>query len=306
MSVITACAGHILGAVSLSIDIGGKRVTFSGDVGRYDTPILPDPQGLEIGDLLLCESTYGDRIHAAQDSRRELAMVINKAASLNGPIIIPAFAVGRTQNLLYQIAELERDGLVPILPVYVDSPMAINATNIYRSFRHDYDEEAKELLEVGETPLLTENTVFCKSVESSKSLNELQGSRIIISASGMVTGGRVLHHMIQWLGNEDTTVLFVGFQANGTRGSIIQSGAKEVKIFGKYVRIRANIETISGLSAHGDREELLRWLGSCTGVPAEVKVVHGEPESSRAFAFALESRLDWKAKPAEYLETVEI
>lgn len=306
MVVTSTCAGHILGSVCLSVDIGGRRLTFSGDIGRYDSPLLPDPQPLDFGDILLVESTYGNRLHGTVNQDAELARIIKEGMQRGGPIIIPAFAIGRTQHLLYTIAQLERQGAIPELPVFVDSPMAIDATNIYRDYKHDYDEEAKQLIRAGETPLLTARTTFCPKVEQSKELNYLKGPRIVIAASGMVNGGRVLHHMLNWLDKEETTVLFVGFQAEGTRGQIIQSGAKEVKVFGKNVPVRAKIESISGFSAHGDRDELLRWLSSCRGSPKIVRVIHGEPEPSKAFAGALKEKFRWAAEPAKYLETIEI
>ncbi len=305
-TVFATLAGHILGAVTLSLEIHGKRITFSGDVGRYDTPILPDPQPHDLGELLICESTYGDRLHDIVNIKTEFIRVIQDAVHRRGPLIIPAFAVGRTQLLLYYLAELEREGKIPGLPVYVDSPMAVDATSIYSEFKNDYDDDALKLIASGILPLRTRNTYFCRSVEESKRLNTLTGPRIIIAASGMITGGRVLHHMLHSLSNEDTTVLFVGYQAEGTRGQIIQSGAPEVRIFGKNVSIRAHRESISGFSAHGDRDELLRWLRSCRGTPQQVKIVHGEPPSATAFSEAIRNNFQWRATPAQYLETVEI
>jgi metallo-beta-lactamase family protein len=268
--------------------------------------MLPDPQGIPLGDLLVCESTYGNRLHAEVDAEEELAKAINKAHKRNGPLIIPAFAVGRTQNLLYYIAKLERAGKIPVIPVYVDSPMAVDATEIYRKHRHDFDEDAMEILKSGEFPLHTERMSLCRSVDQSKHLNTLKGPRIIISASGMVTGGRILHHMMHNLPHENSTVLFVGYQAVGSRGRIIQSGSNEIKIFGKRVPIRARVYSISGLSAHGDKAELSQWLKSCQGSPALTRVVHGEPESAQYFSNMLKFRFEWDSSPAEYLETVEI
>jgi metallo-beta-lactamase family protein len=299
-------AGHILGSASLTIDADGRRITFSGDIGRYDTPILPDPEPVEFGDLLLCESTYGNRLHAEADIKSELAAVLKDSAAAGGTVLIPSFAVGRTQTLLYYIAELEREGSIPVIPVFVDSPMAVDATAIYRAFKHDFDAEATQLIALGETPLLTEQTYFCRSVLESKALNQHRGSKIIISASGMATGGRVLHHLRNLLPEERTTVLFVGYQAEGTRGETIQSGKTEVKIFGSWVPIRAKVKTISGLSAHADQGELLRWLKSSSGTPAQVRIVHGEPESASTFSNILSETLGWKAKPAEHLETLEL
>ena len=305
VSLSARCAGHILGAVSLALDINGKRINFSGDIGQYNVPILPDPAPIDIGDLLLCESTYGGRSHSESDPKQILTGIINKAVNRGGPIIIPAFAVGRTQLLLYYLAELEREGAIPVLPTFIDSPMAINATKIYRMHKHDFDEDAQEILEEGDTPLLTERTKFCKTVKESKRLNDLEGPRVIISASGMVTGGRILHHMRHWLPKEETTVLFVGYQATQTRGQIIQSGAKHVRIYGQDVPIRAHVESISGLSAHGDHAELLNWLKKSNGSPKFVRAIHGEPESSKAFAKGVQEELGWDARPAEYMETLE-
>ncbi|MBP9837073.1 MAG: MBL fold metallo-hydrolase [Proteobacteria bacterium] len=299
-------AGHVLGAKSLGIEIGGKKLTFSGDVGRYNAPILPDPEANEIGNLLICESTYGNRDHPDVDVRDELADVINQAIRRKGPIIIPAFALGRTQDLLYFLAGLEREGKIPALPVFIDSPMAIDATDIYRKYQDEYDAEAKGLLAQGEFPLKTEKTTFCQTVQQSKDLNFLKGPRIIIAASGMVNGGRVMHHLMQWLPEEQTTVLFVGYQAEETRGRTILRGEREVKIFGQRVPIRARVQEISGLSAHGDRRELLRWLKSSTGTPDMVRITHGEPDSSAAFSELINKEFSWKAQPAKYLETVEI
>jgi len=306
IAVTARSTGHILGAVSLTFDLGkDKRVSFTGDVGRYDVPILPDPSPMDYGDLLICESTYGDRLHSQASLEEELARSVKSAMHRKGPLIIPAFAVGRTQHLLYMLAELERSGAIPELPVYVDSPMAVDVTAIYRQFKDEFDEEAKGLMSSGEFPLRTAKTVFCRSREESMRLNDLKGTRIIISASGMVTGGRVLHHMAHWLDREETTVLLVGYQAHGTRGRIIQSGAKEVKIFGRMVPIRGRVETISGLSAHADRGELLRFLRAGTGTPGQVKIVHGEPEAARAFSATLRKELNWNSAPAESNEIVE-
>ena len=209
-------AGHILGSTSLCFEINEKVITFSGDIGRYKTPILAPPAAADFGDLVLCESTYGDRSKKGGDTEAELQRIVNLVKDKKGPLIIPAFAVGRTQTLLYYLAKLERENKIPTLPVYVDSPMAVNATRIYRRFKHDYDKESKELLEAGETPLLTENVHFCRSTKESKSLNTLRGPRIIISASGMLTGGRVLHHLKNNIKKPETTILFVGYQAEGT------------------------------------------------------------------------------------------
>lgn len=299
-------SGHILGACSIGVESGGKRVLFSGDVGRYDIPILCDPQPTDLGDLLLCETTYGDRVHATYDVETRIAEVIKLTIERNGPLIIPSFAVGRTQLLLYLIAKLERESRIPALPVFVDSPMAIDATELYRKFKFDFDEDSQALIRAGEAPLKTEKTLFCRTVDESKRLNRIQGAAIIISASGMVNGGRILHHMRRWLPEEKASVLFVGYQAHGTRGRIIQSGSNEIKLFGEHVPIRAKIETISGLSAHGDSKELIQWLKSCSGSPSQIRLVHGEPDSARAFAKTLKEEMSLDATPAYYREVLEV
>lgn len=304
--VSSATTGHILGSVSLSFELEGKRISFSGDIGRFDQPILCDPQGIDFGDLLFCESTYGSRLHDPEDIKAQLKRVIAEVVSLRGPLLIPAFAVGRTQHLLYILGEMEREGAIPELSVFVDSPMAEQATALYQRFIEDYDEKSLELLRNGITPIRTARTRFCQSREQSKALNELQGPRIIISASGMVTGGRILHHLTRWLGDERATVLFVGYQGEGTRGRIIQSGAKEIKIFGKMVPIRAQIKTISGLSAHADVGELSRWLGCCSGRPGNVIVTHGEPESAQAFAAMLQQDRGWNASVGVMGQVIEL
>lgn len=304
--ITSACAGHILGSLCFNLDLGGKRITFSGDIGRYGSPLLPDPQGLDLGDLLLIESTYGDRLHSAGDMRTELSKVINDTVQKQGAVVIPSFAIGRAQTLLYEIAELERDGKIPILPVFVDSPMAVDATEIYKKYHFDFDSETQDIIRKGEFPLKTERTYMYHSVEQSKSLNGEAGARIIISASGMATGGRILHHLKNLLPHEKNTVLFVGFQGQGTRGQIIQSGAKEVKIFSQFVAVNAEVRTITGLSAHGDKNELTRWLKSCSGSPKLVRVVHGELEASKAFSKTLNNEFKLDSAPAKHLEQVEI
>ncbi len=305
VSVTTRCSGHILGSASLHFELDGRRVSFSGDVGRYAVPILPDPEGAPGADLLLCEATYGGRRHSSADIESELAGAVHAAYRRGGPLLIPAFAIGRTQTLLYYLAKLEREERIPACPVFVDSPMAIDATLIYRSFREEYDEEAAAILTAGNNVMMTSRTVFCRSVDESKKLNHLSGPRIIIAGSGMITGGRILHHLMRWLGDEQTTLLFVGYQAAGTRGQLIQSGAKEIKIFGSFVPIRAAVETISGLSAHADEAELVRWLKSGSS-PARIKIVHGEPDAVSAMERLLRTQLDCPAAAAEDGESLEL
>lgn len=306
INVLPLCTGHILGAVSLTFDIGGKRIVFSGDVGRYNVPILPDPRPVEHGDLFICESTYGDKLHKAGSIEDDLVKLIKHVASKRGPLLIPSFAIGRAQHLLYTIGKLEREGKIPTLPVFVDSPMAIDATETYRKFKNDYDEEAEKALELTNDPLRTTNTEFLRTVDESKSLNSLKGASIIIAGSGMVTGGRILHHLKHWLPYEEATVGFVGYQAVETRGRQLMEGATDIKIYGEKIPVKAEIVSLSGLSAHGDQGELTRWIKSSEGTPRLTKIVHGEPETSDIFAAHLRKTLDFNVSPAEPNEIVEI
>ena len=299
-----SAAGHILGACTINLDIAGKRISFSGDIGRYAAPLIPDPKGIELGTVLLIESTYADKQHPPVDTATELEQVIRLIIEKDGPLIVPAFAVGRTQTLLYYLAELERAKRIPELPVFVDSPMASDVTALYRRHEEDQDAESRKLIESDISPFLTRRTKFCRTVEQSKAINDVKGPRIIIAASGMVNGGRVLHHLARLVSSPQTTVLFVGYQAQGTRGQQIQSGAESIKIFGQHRAVKAGIRTISGLSAHGDRDELLRWIRSSSGSPSQVFTVHGEDAACSGFARTIESDLGWKARPAEYLEEI--
>ena len=232
--------------------------------------------------------------------------IIKGVVDRKGPLIIPAFAVGRTQTVLYYIAKLEREGKIPVLPVFVDSPMAIDVTKIYREFRNDFDDDAVAIAKAGQSALYTERTTFTQTSDQSKALNDLKGPRIIISASGMVNGGRIMHHMMHWLPDEKATVLFVGYQAEDTRGRIIQSGAPTVRIFGNDVPIRAQVEEVSGLSAHGDQNELIRWLKSCSGKPSVMRIVHGELDAARAFSELVKQDLNWQSQPAKQGEVIEV
>lgn len=302
--------GHILGACSISLELGGKRLVFSGDVGRYSVPILKDPDPVEFGDLLLIESTYGDREHPESDPEQELAKVINSTASRGGVVLIPSFAVGRAQLLLYYLNRIKDNKTIPDIPIIVDSPMARDATDIYSEFSEEYDSQAIKLLESGQHPFLPSKVYFIRSREESIKLNSITDPMVIISASGMLNGGRILHHLLHRISSPLNSLLFVGYQAVGSKGAWIKSGADTVRIFKQNVAIRASIHEISSLSAHGDRTDLLRWCKESTEfgkrAPGEVRVVHGEPQSALAFADTLSSKLKWSAKPAKYLECLEL
>lgn len=297
-------AGHILGAATVDVKLGtGSRIVFSGDLGRYDRPILPDPEPVNQADVLLLESTYGDRVHppSADD---ELVGVVKAAADRGGILVVPAFVVDRTQELLWMLHHLEDAGRIPQLPVYVDSPSATDVTEIYLRHPEDLDEECLRELRTGQTPLHTAHSHFVRSTEESKRLNDLRGPAIIISASGMATGGRILHHLQHHLPDPNSTVLLVGFQALGTRGRQLQDGAKTVKLFGEDVPVRAHVETIHGLSAHADQNETLRWLSGFTQPPRTTYLVHGEPPAAKALGDLITAKLKWTTRVAQDGEQV--
>ncbi|HEY6224818.1 MAG TPA: MBL fold metallo-hydrolase [Gemmatimonadales bacterium] len=292
-------AGHILGAATVDLKLGtGPRIVFSGDLGRYDRPILPDPEPVPEADVLLVESTYGDRVHPP-GTEDELAAVVQATVDRGGVLVVPAFVVDRTQELLWMLHHLEDAGRIPQLPVYVDSPSATDVTEIYLHHPEDLDEECRTELRRGQTPLHTAHCTFVRTVEESKRLNDLRGPAIIISASGMATGGRILHHLAHRLPDPKTTVLLVGFQALGTRGRTLQDGAKTLKLFGEDVPVRAGVETIHGLSAHADQNEMLRWLGGFTRAPRTTYLVHGEPQAAQALGGLISTKLHWTSQVAQ-------
>lgn len=294
-------AGHILGSSFVELDIfegtERRRLVMSGDLGRYDVPILEDPSPVPEADFIVVESTYGNRRHADVSVKDQLAEVVGRAAARGGRIVIPAFAVGRTQEVLYYLRELETERRIPILPVMVDSPMAQAATESYRRGSEDHDAAMRRLLHKHIEPLQTHRFSFGQRRGRRRrgSVKEAAGPRIIISASGMATGGRVLSHLAECLPDPRSVVVFVGFQAAGTRGRRLLEGEPAVKIHGKMVPVKAEIASISGLSAHADYEEALRWLSGFGKPPRRVYVTHGEPEAAEAMRTHIASRLGWQA-----------
>jgi metallo-beta-lactamase family protein len=304
-------AGHILGAAFVEVRLrskGGDRVVlFSGDLGRPSRPIIPDPTPLPRCNHLVLESTYGNRDHPTEDPKEGLARVIRSTAERGGVVLIPAFSVGRTQTLLFLLRELQDENRLPRdIPVHVDSPMAIHATRIFMKHREAHDTETSDLLHNGDDPLGLRHVHLDSEVQESKALNDLRYPAIIISASGMATGGRVLHHLAYRLGDHRTTVMFVGFQAAGTRGRALQDGAKRVKIHGAEVPVRARIETLDGLSAHADRGEIIRWLTAAEELPRSIHLVHGEPAARSALAGLIRERTGRTAREPEFLEKVSV
>jgi metallo-beta-lactamase family protein len=290
-------AGHILGSAMIDVKLNPasdtRRILFSGDLGRPDQPILRDPAQVFNVDYLVVESTYGDRLHDGGETLDALARVINETVQRNGVLVIPAFAVGRTQTLLFNIRELEEQQKIPLLPVYVDSPMAAQATQIFEQYRIDYDFQAKILELQGKKILQPRLLHVIREVEESKRLNDLKGRAIIISASGMATGGRILHHLQHRLPEARNTVLFIGYQGVGTRGRTILEGQPLVKIHGEDVAVKAKVENIPGYSAHADYNEILAWLMGFNRPPKQTFIVHGEPEASQALAQKIGQILHW-------------
>lgn len=301
--------GHILGAgsASLSFEVHGQKRTLldSGDLGRYNRPILKDPEPAGSADWLLLESTYGNRMHA-KDSESELRDLIKDTVAQRGCLIIPAFAIGRTQDLIYTIRTMEDAGEIPAVPVHVDSPMGIEATEIYCRHIEEHDFGMQQLRSQENCPISSQHMVVDKTPEQSKAINNLKGPLIIISASGMATGGRVLHHLKHRLPNPDTTVLLVGYQAEGTRGRSLQDGAKEIRMLGEVVPVRAKIKVLDGFSAHADQGEILRWLGTFKKPPRMTYLVHGEPPAAAALAEVIRERLKWNVEVARHQQKISL
>jgi metallo-beta-lactamase family protein len=293
-------AGHILGAASVRVGWDKGSVLFSGDLGRSDDVLMQPPAAPDTADHVLVESTYGDRVHRAGDLMSELAAVINRTAARGGMVVIPAFAVGRAQTLLHCLQELKHAGRIPRMPLYLNSPMAADATRIYQRHANEHR------LTPAQCDALYREVKVVQTVEESKALNDLKFPSIIVAASGMATGGRVLHHLKAYAPDARNTVLFSGFQAAGTRGASMVAGAASVKIHGEYVPVRAEVVQLDLLSAHADSVQVLDWLGRLGRAPRQVFVVHGEPVAADTLRRSIAERLGWPARVPEYREAVEL
>ncbi|HEY6879549.1 MAG TPA: MBL fold metallo-hydrolase [Polyangiales bacterium] len=280
-------AGHILGSACLTISYQGRSVTFSGDVGRPCDPILKPPAKLPACDQLILESTYGDRRHPQEDVPSVLAQLINTTAQRGGTLVVPAFAVGRAQHLLHLLSELRREGKIPALPIHLDSPMAISATDIFARYPEEHRLDAEALARMQSV------ASFAHTPDQSKAIDACTSPQIVISASGMATGGRILHHLRRFLPDPANTVLLVGYQSSGTRGRTLLDGADELKIHGQYVRVRAQIARLDALSAHADYAELIAWLRESAIAPRRVFITHGEPAASDALRRRVRDELGW-------------
>jgi metallo-beta-lactamase family protein len=306
-------AGHILGSSSLELTIseGGKKIVvlFSGDIGRYNQPILKDPATPPSkADVLICESTYGDREHPDGDPAELLAQIVSRVVKRGGSIVVPSFAIGRTQTFMYYLRQLEDQQRIPRVPVYVDSPMALSATDLYLKHKEDYDEEfAREVGSDGKgDPLNVHEFHLTRSADESKAINNVKTPCIIVSASGMVSGGRVLHHLAQRLSDARNAVILAGFQAEGSRGRALQEGAKSLKLYGVDVPVGAEIVEMGQFSAHAGKSELLRWLTALPAPPKQTYLTHGEPAAAQGLQAAIQEKFQWKAAVARYLDSVPL
>ncbi|NOX96833.1 MAG: MBL fold metallo-hydrolase [Nitrospirae bacterium] len=300
-------AGHILGAsmIELKVQEDGKEKTciFSGDIGRWDKPLLRDPKLFDYADYVFMESTYGNRLHEGkEDSKEKLQRVITNTKEAGGNIIIPTFAIERAQEILFYISQLLREDKIPHLVAFMDSPMAIAVTEVFKNNSDCFDEETKEIIKRGDTPFDFPLLKTTRSVAESKAINYIRGTAIIMSGSGMCTGGRVKHHLVNNISRSESTILFVGYQARGTLGRRILERPETVRILGQMYPVQAGIEKINGFSAHADRDELLRWVSGFKKAPKKIFVVHGEKEVAADFASTLKEKFTSNVIVPEYLE----
>lgn len=293
-------AGHILGAATVSLKYGDTKIVFSGDLGRLRDPLMFPPATIGSTDYLILESTYGDRLHETTDPKMQLGEIINRTAKRGGTLIIPAFAVGRTQNILYYIYLLKKEKLIPDLPVFIDSPMANEATQIVQ----DYHKEHR--ISIEECAKACKIALPVSTIEDSKKVDAIIMPKIIISASGMATGGRVLHHLRFFAGDKRNTILFAGYQAVGTRGEKMLHGIDEIKLLGEVIRINAEVVELTNMSAHADYEETLDWLAKFNSAPKQVFITHGEIFAAEALKKKIEEKFNWNCTVPHYLEEFEL
>ena len=298
-------AGHLLGSAYARVRLGDKTILFGGDLGRYGRPILPDPSPIDEADVLLVESTYGDRLHDKDDDGARLAAIVNDSVARGGKLIIPSFAIGRVEEVIYWLKHLEQTKRIPVLPVYIDSPMAAGALQFYTQRLNELDPDMKPA-ERDLCAFCTARMTIIATPQESAALTASREPAIVIAASGMATGGRVLHHLMAGLPDPKNTVLFVGYQAAGTRGRILADGAKQVKLLGQIVPVHARVERLDSMSAHADAAEIMRWLSNFKRPPAMTYLVHGEPVALAALAARIQRELAWPTHVAGYLEQVDL
>jgi metallo-beta-lactamase family protein len=293
-------AGHILGASTVELSWEGRRIVFTGDLGRYDDPIMFDPEPVASADYLVMESTYGDRVREDVDPVDALADVIDQTVHRGGTVVVPAFAVGRAQTLLYYLWTLREAGRLPDVAVYLDSPMAINASELLGTYSSDHR------LAPGVYEAMCDMATYTRDPEQSKKISESKEPKIVISASGMATGGRILHHLKAFAPDPRNTIMITGYQVPGTRGASIIAGERHVRIYGEWVPINAQVANLAMLSAHADADELLRWAKGFTTPPKQVFVVHGEPQPADTLRRRLEHELGWEATVSRLNQVFEL
>ena len=311
ISVTFHDAGHILGSSMVKVKAVSnekqRTILFSGDVGRWNKPIIRDPSLIEEADYILAESTYGDRLHeGSSDIKGKLCDIINSTVEKGGNVIIPSFAIERTQELMYYLSELLHEDSIPHLITFVDSPMAINVTEVFKRHREYFDQEMLKLIDDNESPLHFPSLVPTRRTSESKAINRIKASCIIVAGSGMCTGGRIKYHLASNISRAESTILFIGYQARGTLGRQIVEGAKEVRILGQMRSVKASIRRIDGFSAHADQSELLKWLSGFRTQPKQMFVVHGEQEAAELFAGLVQKNYDWNVSVPQYLDKVTL
>lgn len=304
-------AGHILGAamLELTVDRGGsqRRILFSGDIGQWDKPLVQDPTVFQQADYVVMESTYGDRDHdTTRDVEDQLCEVINRTVKAGGNIVIPTFAIERAQELMYHLSRLVRDDRIPYLMIFLDSPMAVDVTDVFLRHKDYLDSETHQLFKEGEPPFRFPGLKLVRSSAESKAINSIKGSCVIMAGSGMCTGGRIKHHLIRNIARPESTILFVGYQARGTLGRLILERREEVRIHGRHYPVRAHVAQSQGFSAHADRTALLKWVQSLQTEPRKVILTHGEEQAMQSLATELRRRTGWDVATPDYLETLEL
>lgn len=302
-------AGHVLGSAIIHVCIEkngeSRSVLFSGDVGRPDRPIVRDPAEVDEADYILVESTYGDRVHRRHgDIKAEIAEIINATKAAGGNIVVPSFALERSQDVLYYINELLAEDAIPHLMVFLDSPMAGAITKVFKRHRELFDEEMTEFVDNGRSPFSFQGLHITQTAAESKAINHIRGTAIVIAGSGMCTGGRIKHHLVNNIERPESTIMFVGYQAIGTLGRRIVDGEQEVRILGETRPVKAKVVQIHGMSAHADKDELLRWLSALKNHPRKIFVVHGEAESAKSFGRYLQEKTGWEVMVPEYKDEV--
>jgi metallo-beta-lactamase family protein len=309
---VTFCnAGHVLGSSMIRINVNsngqGRTVLFTGDLGRPGRPILPDPSVPEEVDYVIIESTYGDRDHLdTGDAKKQIADLINATNKRGGNIVVPSFALERSQEILFYLNELLSENAIPHLVVFLDSPMAAKITEIFRNHQELFDEEARQLVMNNQSPFELPGLKVTTTSEESKAINHIKGTVMIIAGSGMCTGGRIKHHLVNNITRRESSLMFVGYQAVGTLGRLLVDKAKEVRIFGQKYKVRAKVKQINGFSAHADRNEMLNWLMKFKSPPKQIFLVHGEPQSAQAFSKFITEKTGWKTMVPAYGDSVAL